>query len=64
MAATIIRITYGIEIEDYDDPNVAAAELAVQHIADAGTPGAFMVDILPICALSSKTWTESLWLWF
>ena len=50
MAATIIRITYGIEIEDHNDPNVAAVELAMQHLADVGTPGAFMVDILPICA--------------
>ena len=54
MAATIIRITYGIEIEDHDDPNVAVAELAMQHFADAGTPGAFVVDILPICTLTFK----------
>ena len=63
-AATIMRVTYGIEIEDYNDPNVAVAELAVQHVADAGTPGTFMVDILPIRASSLNTWTKNLWLWF
>ena len=57
-AATIMRITYGIEIEEYNDPNVTAAELAVQHFADAGTPGAFMVDIFPIRTSSAKPKTR------
>ena len=43
-----MRVTYGIEIQERHDPYVTAAELTVQHIADGGVPGAFLVDIIPI----------------
>ena len=54
-AATIMRITYGIEVQDRHDPHVAAAELTVQHVSDAFVPGAFLVDILPVGLSEDKS---------
>uniref|UniRef100_A0A8H8CLQ4 Cytochrome P450 n=1 Tax=Psilocybe cubensis TaxID=181762 RepID=A0A8H8CLQ4_PSICU len=47
-AATIMRVVYGIRIKDSTDPSVAAAEKALEILNTAGTPGAFLVDVLPI----------------
>ncbi|TDL20244.1 cytochrome P450 [Rickenella mellea] len=47
-AATVMGVAYGIQIADSGDRYVRAAEEALQSVAIAGTPGAFLVDILPI----------------
>ena len=47
-AATIMKIGYGIAIQESDDPYVSIAEEALDGIAQAGIPGAFLVDLFPI----------------
>ncbi|KAJ3913181.1 cytochrome P450, partial [Lentinula edodes] len=47
-ASTIMNVAYGIEIEDEDDRYVTVAETALDGMAKAANPGAFLVDIFPI----------------
>ncbi|KAF8874751.1 cytochrome P450 [Infundibulicybe gibba] len=47
-AATIMKITYGINIEEENDPYVETAEDALDAMVKAGVPGAFLVDFIPI----------------
>ena len=47
-AATIMKIGYGIAIQESDDPYISMAEVAMNGAAEAGIPGAFWVDFLPI----------------
>ncbi|KDN34391.1 hypothetical protein RSAG8_12524, partial [Rhizoctonia solani AG-8 WAC10335] len=46
--ATVVRLAYGYTPKDEDDEYIKIAELAMVHFSLATTPGAFMVDILPI----------------
>ncbi|OCH84376.1 cytochrome P450 [Obba rivulosa] len=46
--AVIIRIAYGIEVQAHDDPYIRIAEEAIQAASAASTPGAYLVDALPI----------------
>ncbi|KAG5635545.1 hypothetical protein H0H81_010909 [Sphagnurus paluster] len=45
---TIISVTYGIEVQDKDDPYIIAAERAIGPLFIAAIPGTFLVDALPI----------------
>ena len=47
-AATIMKIEYGIAVQESDDPYILIAEQALTGVAEAGIPGAFWVDFLPI----------------
>ncbi|KAF9458367.1 cytochrome P450 [Collybia nuda] len=47
-AAIIMDITYGIKVSDSDDPYVTTAEEALHGLSQAGIPGRFLVDVLPI----------------
>jgi hypothetical protein len=47
-AATIMKIVYGITVQESDDPYISIAEEALKGVAEAGTPGAFWVDTFPI----------------
>lgn len=47
-AATIMKVVYGITVKDSAEPYVSAAEKALEVLNAAGTPGAFLVDVLPI----------------
>jgi hypothetical protein len=47
-AATIMKIGYGIVIQESDDPYISIAEEAMSGIAEAGIPGTFWVDLFPI----------------
>ena len=47
-AATIMKIGYGIAVQESDDPYISIAEEALEGIAEAGIPGAFLVDMFPI----------------
>jgi len=47
-AASIMKISYGIDVEESDDPYISIAEEALHGIVEAGVPGAFLVDFLPI----------------
>ena len=45
-----MKIAYGYTIEPHKvDPLVQKAGLALEHFAIAGTPGAWLVDMIPAC---------------
>jgi hypothetical protein len=44
----IIKIAYGIDVKESDDPYVLLAEEVLNGINEAATPGAFWVDLFPI----------------
>ena len=46
--AIILMIAYGYPVQEGDDPYVDLADKALDEIAQATTPGAFLVDSLPI----------------
>ena len=52
--ASIMLVTYGIEVIDSDDKYIAAAETAVGNVSEAFRPGAFLVDTIPACASSQE----------
>jgi hypothetical protein len=47
-AATIMKIGYGITVQESDDPYISIAQEAMNGLAEAGVPGTFWVDFLPI----------------
>ena len=46
-AATIMKIGYGIDVQESDDPYISIAEVVMNSGSQAGT-GVFLVDFLPI----------------
>lgn len=51
----ILKIAYGYHIEPHKrDPLVHIANLALEHFAIAGTPGTWLVDMVPIREYSPK----------
>jgi len=42
-----MEICYGITVLEHDDPYISIAEEAFEGVAEAGVPGAFLVDLLP-----------------
>ena len=48
VGSATISMTYGINIQPYNDPYINIAEEAVAAIAELFIPGAFLVDIIPI----------------
>lgn len=51
LANTILKVVYGVRVEDMDDPLVVNAEKVVASVAAAGNPGTFLVDTIPISML-------------
>ena len=52
-AASILNIVYGIKVDEKTNTEfVHCGEMAMQGAAIAGVPGAFLVDILPVCEWS------------
>jgi hypothetical protein len=49
MGALILQLTYGYKVQETDDPFVAQADKAIADFNISGTPGAFLVDLVPIC---------------
>jgi hypothetical protein len=45
-----LQIVYGIEVQSMGDPYIETAEKAMKGLGEAGLPGTFFVDILPIRA--------------
>ena len=43
-----MKIGYGIAVQESDDPYISIAEEALRGVAQAGIPGSFWVDLLPI----------------
>lgn len=53
--ATILKLTYGYNVESPNDRFVVLADTAMEMFSTVTTPGAFMVDIFPICELRGCT---------
>ena len=47
-SATVMKIAYGIDVQETDDPYISLAEEALHGLNQAATPGAFWVDLFPI----------------
>lgn len=45
---TILRATYGLDIQHKNDPYIKLAAKATRSLFAAAVPGAFLVDLLPI----------------
>ena len=43
-----MEIGYGITVQESDDPYISIAEVAMNGVAEAAIPGAFLVDFFPI----------------
>ena len=43
-----MKISYGIAVQESDDPYISIAEEVLSGAAEVGIPGAFWVDLLPI----------------
>ena len=43
-----MKITYGIDVQESDDPYIQVGEEAVKGFDEAGIPGAFLVDLFPM----------------
>ncbi|KAF8874417.1 cytochrome P450 [Infundibulicybe gibba] len=46
-ASVIMNVTYGINVAPHDDRYITIAEKALDGMAKAANPGAFLVDVLP-----------------
>ncbi|KAF9447113.1 cytochrome P450 [Macrolepiota fuliginosa MF-IS2] len=46
--SSIVKVAYGITIEEENDPFVINGEIALGGLAEAGNPGTFLVDYFPI----------------
>ena len=46
--AIFMKISYGIDVQDSDDPHILLTEEAMKGISEASIPGAFWVDFFPI----------------
>ena len=42
-----MSVTYGISVKESNDPYISNVEEALKGIAEAGIPGAFLVDLIP-----------------
>jgi hypothetical protein len=47
-AATIMKIGYGIAVQETNDPYISVAEEVLDGLTQAGVPGTFLVDLVPI----------------
>lgn len=53
--AIILKIAYGYTTDPHNlDPLVHMAGLALEHFAIAGTPGAWLVDMIPSCETTPR----------
>ena len=46
--AMIIKLSYGFKIDHTDDPYVSRLEQVMEVVADAFTPGKYLVEIFPV----------------
>ena len=47
--AIILRIAYGYKVKEHNDPFVELADKAAYQFSLATEPGAYLVDVLPMC---------------
>ena len=51
-ASSIFNVVYGLDVKPKNDPYLVLARGVVEGGVIAGVPGAFLVDMLPICKIS------------
>ena len=56
--AIIVRITYGYELQEKEDPMIALAESTVASFASFNKPGAYLVDSIPLCGSISYSYYQ------
>jgi len=44
-----MQIVYGIAVSPQDDKYISVAEIALNGMAEAASPGAFLVEFIEIC---------------
>nr|BAL05187.1 cytochrome P450 [Phanerodontia chrysosporium] len=47
-ASAILGVTFGMEVNDSNDPYVTIADRAIQSLVEAGMPGSYMVEYIPL----------------
>jgi cytochrome P450 len=47
--ATIVKMTYGLDVENSEDDCIIIPEKVLDAMAEASAPGRFFVDAIPIC---------------
>jgi hypothetical protein len=45
----ILRLSYGYEVKEKDDPFVATIDRAAEQFALSTAPGVFLVNLIPAC---------------
>ena len=43
-----MKISYGIDVQESNDPYILVVEEAMRGVSEAGVPGAFLVDVFPV----------------
>lgn len=56
--ANIMRISYGYEIQEKNDPFVRLADQAADHFIQSTTLSAFLVNIIPICKPDNSLFSQ------
>lgn len=54
----VLDLAYGIDVKGTDDPFIQLAEAANQGAVATGTPGAFLVDVIPFCECQLAPWSD------
>ncbi|KAG1741079.1 cytochrome P450 [Suillus lakei] len=54
--AIILRISHGYEVQENNDPLIDLADRAMDQLSRSSAPGAFMVDIMPLCKAIVPEW--------
>lgn len=47
--AVVLRLTYGYEVAETDDPLVKLADTTMDQFSKSVAPGGFLVDFIPAC---------------
>ena len=62
MGEIIVRGSYGIDVQEKNDPYIANAERVVCIANETIIPGKWLVDVLPICTCTSAFIRCAFWL--
>jgi len=49
VGAIVLRTAYGYEVGEYNDPFVELADQLTEQFSLATEPGAYLVDVMPLC---------------
>jgi len=54
--AIILMISHGYSVKEHDDPIVDMVEAAVSQFSECVEPGAYLVDMVPLCKSLFPHW--------